>query len=177
MNAAVVIKKHGPTIRRLLDLISFGADNECWEWKNVPLAEGYGLFTVGKKVLGVQRSFLAHRLVYQLVNGPIADDLCVCHHCDNRLCVNPRHLFSGTQLDNLIDMARKGRDKKAVKDRCIRGHPWTTQNIGLAISSGARYCKICRKINGLNYRTKNRKLLVSKNQAYRKKINASTVSR
>ena len=51
----------------------------------------------------------AHRAVWKLENGPINDGLYVCHHCDNRMCCNPLHLFLGTAKDNAVDKVQKGR--------------------------------------------------------------------
>jgi hypothetical protein len=55
------------------------------------------------------KTVLAHRAVWEQVNGPIPDGLLVCHRCDNHGCVNPKHLFLGTDQDNVRDMCAKGR--------------------------------------------------------------------
>lgn len=75
---------------------------DCWEWKAFR-NKGYGKFTYNG------RMYLAHRLSWILTNGPIPDGLGVLHSCDNPPCVNPDHLFLGTQLDNMRDASNKGR--------------------------------------------------------------------
>jgi len=77
--------------------------SECWPWQ-AGKADGYGAFGIGRS-----QNFLAHRVAWTLANGPIPAGLCVCHHCDNPPCQNPRHFFLGTQGDNARDRARKGR--------------------------------------------------------------------
>lgn len=78
--------------------------NGCWDWNGTPMQIwGYGRI----KING--RPHKAHRLSYQLFVGDIPDGMLVCHKCDRPICVNPDHLFLGTDLDNQRDCCRKGR--------------------------------------------------------------------
>jgi hypothetical protein len=77
----------------------------CWEWTGSSRGSGYGQASMGSR----QRQYFSHRLSYEITFGNIPDGLFVLHHCDNRLCCNPEHLFLGTHKDNMQDMVRKGR--------------------------------------------------------------------
>lgn len=80
---------------------------ECWIWTGSRSELGYGRFAVSSHPTRA----LAHRASWELVNGPIAPGLDVCHHCDNPPCVRPDHLFLGTRLANMQDAKSKGRTR------------------------------------------------------------------
>lgn len=84
----------------------------CWDWKSGLGADGYGKFQItGRRgELPKQKHVRAHRLSYELTHGPIDDGLSALHVCDRPLCVNPSHLFLGTQSDNRADCTAKGRN-------------------------------------------------------------------
>ncbi len=79
-------------------------DHECWNWIGYHNHNGYGSIKVNKKLIRV------HRFSWVLHNGKIPNETpCVLHYCDNPKCVNPGHLFLGTQYDNVHDMISKNR--------------------------------------------------------------------
>jgi len=72
----------------------------CREWQGSTNMYGYGRFA---------KATLAHRWVFEHFNGPLLPEERVLHHCDNPPCLEPSHLFKGTQHDNILDMISKGR--------------------------------------------------------------------
>ena len=78
-------------------------ENGCWEWNRSRHKQGYGHFGYKMKTL------LAHRVSWMIFKGELSHDIYVCHKCDNPPCVNPDHLFLGTNRDNIIDSIEKGR--------------------------------------------------------------------
>lgn len=99
-------------IKRLLGMIDI-QDNGCWNWAGTS-RNGYGRLTVGSRTDNTRKTESAHRFSYKLFYGDIPNDLYVCHKCDNKLCVNPEHLFLGTHQDNIDDRERKNRNNHVI---------------------------------------------------------------
>jgi hypothetical protein len=94
--------------------------------------------TEGRKAHG------AHRYSWTLANGVIPEGLSVLHKCDNRICVNPNHLFLGNKFDNMRDAANKKRINTVGKSRmthCPKGHEYTSNNVKIN-KQGHRRCKM-----------------------------------
>jgi hypothetical protein len=105
----VISKKNLPVsiqdLERFIKYVSIKDKEECWEWTGTTDAHGYGIYSV--------KHFLikAHRASFLFYYGEIDEALEVCHCCDNPSCVNPHHLWQGTQKDNNNDRDIKGRTR------------------------------------------------------------------
>lgn len=119
------------------------AVGDCVEWAGLRFRDGYG--RVGSKQ--------AHRVAWEQTYGPIPEGLFVLHRCDNRPCVNPEHLFLGTNTDNMQDMVAKGRhvNPQNAKTHCPAGHPYTGANLRIE-PPGRRRCRTCVAAASRRYR-------------------------
>lgn len=122
----------------------FGRINKtksCWIWTG-KLLHGYGRVALNN------REILAHRLSWFFAHGEIPENKLVCHKCDNTLCVNPSHLFIGTQTDNMRDCSNKnrlgGEFKKGILPHNTRLSFDDVRNIRQRITSGETLSSIAR---------------------------------
>ena len=107
----------------------------CWKWVGyVHHASGYGGYSQMK----------AHRRAWELTNGPIPNGMHVLHKCNNKLCVNPQHLYLGDASDNAKDTWRD--NKRSLKTHCKRGHKLRRMAPTSRRPQGQAYCPACWRI-------------------------------
>lgn len=97
------------TEERFWEKVERGSPSECWEWTAGCFTTGYGCFWYKG------RNRPASRVAWRLTYGDIPDGLCVLHHCDKPECVNPSHLWLGTNADNIADRNRKKRQARGER--------------------------------------------------------------
>lgn len=112
------------------------AGGDCWDWTAGGIPNGYGMFRAWPD----RNQVLVHRLVWEMLVGPIPAGFEIDHLCRNRRCVNPDHLEPVAQRENLM---RSGAWSavNARKIACAQGHPYTAENT--RIYRGRRHCRAC----------------------------------
>jgi hypothetical protein len=132
-------------IDRFIKKISPEPMSGCWLWTGGIESNGYG----GFYIKGITRT--AHRASYYIYNGSIEKYMYVCHKCDNKLCVNPKHLFIGNSKDNAVDCSNKKRFHKQQKTHCPKGHEYSCENLIIYFrkltGKPHRRCRICTNAN------------------------------
>lgn len=117
-------------------------DYQCWLWQGAIDKDGYGIFGVEGN-----RAEKAHRVSYQWAYGSLTDEEQVLHHCDTPGCVNPKHLFAGTNNDNMQDKIRKGRARYSEGEECHSAKLTVkkVRNIRERLAAGASQASIARE--------------------------------
>ena len=103
-------RKPRPLCERFWEKVNVRGANDCWPWQGAIGGHGYGNITDGNG-----STLRAHRVSYHLHNGEIPRGLVICHLCDHTWCVNPVHLYVGSQAMNLREMSKKGRSTFGVR--------------------------------------------------------------
>lgn len=162
MNLPIPILKQCD-IERFWTKVAITANEEkCWEWTAGKRRRGYGQFSLSLSV-NIDRGFVATRVSYFISNGADPREMVVCHSCDNTSCVNPKHLFLGTNKDNTMDMMKKGRgiqplgsnsgrsklkEADVLKIRQLHASGLSQKAIGRQYNvDGSAICNIIRKRN------------------------------
>lgn len=130
---------HNEKIRkRFWEKVDKNLESGCWEWTAQIAPNGYGRFYTDKNTS-------AHRASWEIHYGKIPKRMLVCHRCDNKKCVNPKHLFVGTNKDNLEDMRIKGRSLRGEKNTGSKLNRSQVKQIRAMLNKGINQEQIARE--------------------------------
>lgn len=142
-----------PAIDRVMRRVDIsGGDDACWPWTGATSNFGHGVVRLSspRRMTRTHRVVLEHAIGRSLTNSEVA-----CHRCDNPPCCNPRHLFVGTQADNVADMVAKGRAPTGERHynarladaavQSIRGDDRPTREVAAAYGVTERYVRKIRQ--------------------------------
>lgn len=143
-----IMKKRGrppkPLKDRIMARVKVDKQTGCWNYDGyVDPITGYAMFSLRNP----KRNTGAHRASYMAFKGDIGDNH-VLHKCDNRICLNPDHLYLGDHMQNMRDRDFRGRNFNKSKTHCSKGHPFSGDN--LYEWRGKRRCKKCDRANTRN---------------------------
>ena len=133
-----------PVVERIMDNIEIVPESGCWIWMG-PGGETHGNI----KIYGVRTPGRVHRIMWGHVNGPVPSGLQVCHKCDIGFCCNPKHLFIGTQQDNMTDKVNKNRQARGEKI----GTALLTSKSVIEIRKSSELYRVLAKRYGVTERT------------------------
>lgn len=138
------VNKNGPVPERCPEL------GPCWLWTAGTNAKGYGSIGTHRAASGRMATGLAHRVAWELVNGPIPEGDDVLHRCDTPPCVNPAHHFLGTPADNAADRTAKGRSASGEKASHSRSYSeGLVQAVRLSYLAGEHNCDTLAARHGM----------------------------
>lgn len=137
---------------RFWDKVDVCGEDECWEWTARIAGSGYGSFCLKNKETSV------HRVAYFLTYGHITPGKFILHNCDNPPCCNPKHLYPGTQKNNMADMMVRGRqgftpgsgvlkeeDVLKIIERCSFGETQISVALDYSVSQPLVSCIVNKK--------------------------------
>ena len=128
-------RKFIPVEERVWLHVTKGSPDECWIWQGGKSHNGYGQMT------SEGTTVRAHRVTWEIENGPIPVGLEIHHLCQNPACVNPNHLEVVTHEKNMHEFIPPNK----LKTHCPKGHPYDEENTYIVPTTGWRQCKTCRR--------------------------------
>lgn len=126
-------------IDRLLARTEIDRETGCWNWTGSRSNGRYGKFSVNNRTIST------HRASYEAHRGPIPAGMLVCHRCDNPVCINPDHLFLGTDAENMADKMKKGRHRTPRGADVVTSRLTEADVIAIRSATGSKQSEIARE--------------------------------